>query len=402
MTTNELGTPQRPAPLAVSVAWGYGLAFLLLAFLFLVLVPEADGPSPWDARAFQSALMELAANFRLLDELVDMGLVRAADVGTGLLTVDLDLIAISNRSFGWAPFVIAVALVSLGLLLRGLRQRLLAFHFGVPHGARGQTASYFFGRGMNLFFPFGPGDLATARVLDGEGGASGTGADVVFHNRVFELVGIGVVLLITLVLLGWGGAITTVAWTLFLVAATVSLTRPLGWGGGEGSGGGPLAGLWRAFSGPEVTASLSRLAASPGLLLGMGLLSVGTVFVDVLGFWSLKQAFSSPLDAYVIMKDLPFLRFTAVIAVASVTRIIPYTFAGLGIYELVTVILFRVHGEGYLSGATVALLDSALLNVLTLVFFVVATVALRTPSVLETWQMFYRDSLARAGAPAGT
>jgi uncharacterized membrane protein YbhN (UPF0104 family) len=127
-------------------------------------------------------------------------------------------------------------------------------------------------------------------------------------------------------------------------------------------------------------------------------MSAATVFIEVLGFWSLKQAFSSPLDAYVIMKDLPFLRFTAVVAAAGITRIIPYTFAGLGIYELVSVVLFRVHGESYLTATTVALLDSALLNALTLVFFVLAMVALRAPSVLETWQMFYRESLARAEA----
>jgi hypothetical protein len=387
---------ERPAPpLAISVAWGYALAFLLMAFLFLVLLPEPEGPSPWDARAFQAAILELAANFRLLDELADMGFVRVADVGTGFLTVDLDLIGISNRSFGWAPFVLAIGLVSLALLLRGLRQRLLANHFGLPHGARGQTSSYFFGRGMNLFFPFGPGDLATARVLDASG-AEGAGEEVVFHNRVFDLVGILAVLVTTLVLLGWGGAITTVAWTLFLVMATVSLTRPLGWT--EGSGGGPLRGLLAAFNAPALSSALSRMAATPGLLLGLALMSAATVFIEVLGFWSLKQAFSSPLDAYVIMKDLSFLRFTAVIAAAGITRIIPYTFASLGIFELVTVVLFRVHGESYLTATTVALLDSALLNGLTLVFFVLATLTLRMPSVLETWQMFYRDSLARAEA----
>ena len=102
MTPDENGR-KRGLPLSLSVAWGYVFGFLLMAFLLLILIPEADGPSPWDAIAFRAALLEMFANFRLLDELADMGILRVADVGSGFLTVDLDLLGVSNRSFGWEP-----------------------------------------------------------------------------------------------------------------------------------------------------------------------------------------------------------------------------------------------------------------------------------------------------------
>lgn len=392
--------PDQPGPLGLSVAWGYGFGFLLMLFVFLILLPDADGPSPWDAEAFRKGILELFANFRILDELVDMGIVRAADVGDGILNVDLDLLAVSNRKFGWAPFYLAVACVALSLLLRGLRQRLLASHFGFAHSAKGQVGSYFFGRGMNLFFPFGPGDLGTARALDGGEGTSPKAAAVVFHNRVFELLGILVVLLAGLIYLGWGGAVTTVVWTLFLMAAVVSLTQPLGWSarGLRTRKWNVFARLWSTFNGAALVQAVRALLARPGLLCGLLLLSVVTLLMEIAGYWWIKQAFSSPLDDYVLMKDLPVVPFIVVAAGAGITRIIPYTFASFGIYETVSVIMFRVYGESYLAGATVTLLESLLLNALTFLFFLVALRVSPSPSILETWRLFVGRSAQQARA----
>lgn len=395
MTSSETGR-SRGGPLSLSVAWGYVFGFVLIAFVLLILVPEADGPSPWDAVAFRAAILEMFANFRLLGALADMGILRVADVGGGILTVDLDLLGVSNRSFGWAPFAVAVFLVALSFLLRGLRQRLLASHFGFPHSAPGQTASYFFGRGMNLFFPFGPGDLGTARALDGGDGTSERAADVVFYNRVFELSALLGILLLGLVYLGWGGAIAAVTWTVFLVATTVSLTQPLGWSSSESKGWNVFARLWHAFQGRELLDALGRLSSKPSFLVGLLLLSGLAVFLEVVGYWSIKQAFSSPLDDYVLMKDLSFVRFTIVVVVAGVTRIIPYTFASFGLYETVSVVMFWVLGEGFLAGTTVTLLDSILFNMMTLVFFVVSMRVASCPSVLETWNRFYELSARRS------
>lgn len=385
-------------PLGVSVAWGYVFGFVLMLFVLLFLLPEAKGPSPWDPVAFRKGILELFANFRILDELADMGIVRVADVGHGILNVDLDLLVVSHRKFGWAPFYVAVAFVSLSLFLRGLRQRLLASHFGFGHSVKGQIASHFFGRGMNLFFPFGPGDLAIARALDGGEGSSEAAAAVVFHNRVFELTAILLVLVVGLIYLGWGGAVTTVVWTVFLVAAGVSLTRPLGRSSREAARQGMVAGIWEAFNGGALLRALAKLLSRPGLLLGLVLLSVVTLTLEIVGYWEIKQAFSSPLDDYVLMKNLAFLPFAVVVAGNAITRIIPYTPASFGVYELGSVIMFWVYGEGFLSGTTVTLLESLLINGVTLVFFLVSMRSSACPSILETWRMFFRQSALRTPA----
>ena len=106
------------------------------------------------------------------------------------------------------------------------------------------------------------------------------------------------------------------------------------------------------------------------------------------------------MDDYILMKDLTFIPFLIVMAVAALARVIPYTFSSFGIVELVMVVMFRVFDQGFLGGATVALLCSLLLNGITFLFFVLSMWVSRCPSILETWHMFFDQSAAsRPGAP---
>ena len=90
--------------LGVSVVWSYAFAVLLLLFIFVILAPERTGPSPWDGEAVRESTLELFANFRILDDLADLGFVKVADVGEGFVDVNLDLMVVSGRRFGWGPF----------------------------------------------------------------------------------------------------------------------------------------------------------------------------------------------------------------------------------------------------------------------------------------------------------
>ena len=390
---------RRTSPLlGLSVAWGYGFAFVLLLFIFLILVPDAEGPSPWDPTAFRKATIELIANFRILDELADLSIVRVADVGAGLLSVDLEMIAVSNRRFGTAPFYLALVCAALCLFLRAVRLRLLTRHLGVSSEVKGQLSAYFFGRGLNLFFPFGPGELGAIRTLIDNGAPPDAAAQAMFHQRVFEILAIVGLLVCGFVYLGWGGAVEAFIWTVILIVGVVSLTRPLGRPGAAASGRGPLGGVWSAFRGDRLIEATSELLRTPGFFLGVLALSLVTLGLEVLAFWNIKQAFSSPLDAYILMKDLTLVPFAIVIAVAGLARVIPYTFAGAGVVELVMVVMFRVFDEGFLVGATVAVLCAVLLNGMTLLFFLAAMWVSRCTSILETWQAFFERSATVAMA----
>ena len=386
--------------LRLSVVWGYGFGVLLMLFVFLILMPEAEGPSPWDAESFQKGILEMAANFRALDELADLSIVKLADVGSGFLNVGLDLIGVSNRKFGWAPFWLAIVFVSASLLLRGIRQRLLASRFGVPASVPGQLSSHFFGRGLNLFFPFGPGELGTVQSLVDGGAPLEAARTAVLHNRLLEVLAIVILLAAGFVYLGWEGAVAPFFWGAVIVVSVVSLTRPLGRSGDGEEQRSFLARLWAALNGRALVRATRELAKGPRFLVAMSLLSVALLALEILGYWLMKQAFSSSLEGYVLMKDISLVHFSIVIAVANLTRVVPYTFASLGIYELASVLMFRVFGEGFLTATTVTILHSLLINGLTLVFFVVALWLSRTPSILETWRSFFNESAARL-APGG-
>lgn len=399
--SNDTTPAATPHHLGLSVVWGYAFAALLIVFILMILVPDADGPSPWDPVAFRSGMVEMIANFRILDELADLSIVRVADVGEGWLTVDLDHIGISNRRFGYAPFYMALLCGVLGLFARAVRLRLLTRDSGIPSSVKGQIAAFFFGRGLNLFFPFGPGEFGTVQALADNGAPVRSAATAVFFSRVLEILAIHVFLIGGFIYLGWGGAVEPFVWTIVLVAGVVSLTRPLGRSSEARGAFSFFSNIWRAYGGETLMPAVRELLKTPGFFVGMLLLSVIAFGLEVFACWSIKQAFSSPMDDYILMKDLSFVSFTIAVSVAGLARVIPYTVASLGVVELVMVIMFRVFDEGFLSGMTTAVLCSLLLNGVTFVLFLLSIWRAQCPSILDVWHQFFEQSAARV-APAAT
>ncbi len=391
-----------PGLLGLSVAWGYGFAVLLIFFIMTILVPDADGPSPWDPVAFRKGMIELIANFRILDELADLSIVKVADVGEGWLIVDLDQIGVSNRRFGYAPFYIALAAAGLCLFLRAVRLRLLTRDFGVPSSVKGQLAAFFYARGINLFFPFGPGEFGAIQTLAENGADPKPAAAAVLYSRVFEILAIHVFLLWGFISLGWGGAVEPVVWTVILIAGVVSLTRPLGRGSAVTGRFTFVSNVWIAYRGDALVQATRELLRTPGFFLAVLLLSTVAFGLEMFAFWSIKQAFSSPMDDYILMKDLAFVPFMISVSVVGLARVIPYTFASFGVAELVMVMMFRIFDQGFLSGTTTALLCGLLLNSMTFVFFIASLWLARCPSILEVWHQFFAESAARSQTDALT
>jgi hypothetical protein len=202
------------------------------------------------------------------------------------------------------------------------------------------------------------------------------------------------------VYLGWGGAVEPFFWTVILIAGVVSLTRPLGRGTERTGRVRLMANVWAAYRGTTLVAAVRDLLRTPGFFLGALLLSIVAFGLEVFAFWSMKQAFSSPMDDYILMKGLPFISFLIAVSVAGLARVIPYTFASFGIVELVLVMMFRVFDEGFLSGTTTALLCALLINGMTFVLFLMAMVLARCPSILEVWHLFFEHSVVQNRASA--
>ena len=138
----------------------------------------------------------------------------------------------------------SLAVGVLCLFLRAVRLRLLDQACSAcPRPPTGQLSAFLFGRGLNLFFPFGPGELGTIRMLTDNGAPQApAAAAAVFYNRVFEILAITVVPDRRLHLSRLGRRSRAVLLDRSCsIAGVVSLTRPLGRAPGGRRVLGPLA-----------------------------------------------------------------------------------------------------------------------------------------------------------------
>ena len=330
--------PATAAPLGLSVFWAYLLGAALVAIPIFFLVPDPIG---------------ILANLRVVDELADMGLVRDMDVGTGFIDGVPQVIHHSKRPLAWNLITLSFVSIVIAYLTRGIRQRLLANHLGIPSSVSSQISSYFFGRGLNVVFPFGPGELGTTQQLVRNGADPERSTATVFYTRVFELSGVVVFLVIGLGLSGWGGSLVPFLLSAVVVAGLTWTTRPMGRGT---DGGRSFAGaLWDAVNGKRIVQAMREMSSAPSSSLGLVGLSAAALGFELAGLYLLKQGFST--REFLLLKDLPLSGLVMAIAVASLARIVPFTPGGMGFYELSMVAVFLAYGEDVTAGTTVAVLD---------------------------------------------
>ena len=360
--------------LGLSVFWGYlaGVCLVVVPLLFVVENPIA-----------------VLANLRIVDELADLGIVRDVDVGTGFIDGVPEVIAHSRRPISWNLLWLAFACVVGGAAIRAFRQGILATRAGIPATVPGRVVGYFWGRGLNVLFPFGPGDLATARRLRASGAPPDAAANVVFQARIAEVAGIGVFFAVALALSGWKG---TLAPYLLSVAVVLGLTwaiRPAG--RHDGARSATRRSLWSAVNGPEAVAVVTDLGRTPASLAGILALSTGALSLDLAGLYLLKQSFST--REFLMLSDLPAAGLIMALGVASLARVVPLTPAGAGFYELTMVAVFVAYGEDPAAATTVAVLDGVFTSAVAILLFVpAALVAPRGSGTLEAWREFLQFS----------
>ena len=385
ITAQNLQPPPTGAriPLRISILGAY------LAALVLIFGPPLVVVEP----------VQLLANLTILDDLADLGVVRDMDVGTGFIMAAPEYMLKSRRAVVGSLLAISFLAIAGSYLARAFRIRLLGNHYGIPSSVNNQILAYFYGRGINTVLPFGPGELGSAQILERNGAEREQAYLTVFAARIFEVVGIAGFLLIALALSGWGGAIVPFLFCAILVVLITIATRPVG-----NAFANPSAfrtGLWEAVQGSYFVRVLRELAeTSFGLAVGLTCLSVFALGLELAGLYFLKQAFSS--REFFLLSDLPLSAYMMAIGAANLTRVIPLTPGGMGLYEFVLVTVFSIYGGDYHAATTVAILDGMFTNfVMLLIFFPTLLLVRRTgPSLLETWRSFRYLSICRnAGEP---
>jgi len=381
MTNSASSSPGESRPrsarpgerLGVSVYLAYVAAFCLVVGPVLLLV---ENP------------VSVLANLRIMDDLADMGIVRDVDVGTGFIDGVPEVLAHSRRPISWNLLGLAFLCIVAGYAMRALRQSLLARRNGVAAEVPHQTTSYFWARGLNVLFPFGPGDFATARRLVAAGADSAAVVHTLFDARLLELCGIGVLFGLALALSGWGGVLGPYALSVVVLVGLTWAVRPLG---PRRDGG---TSVWEGLHGSRAVERLAVLSRVPTALAGLVGLSAATLGMELAGLYLLKQSFST--REFMMLSDLPFAGLMMALGVASLARVVPVTPGGAGFYELSMVAVFLAYGEDPITGTTVAVLDGVFTNLVALLLFIPTLLSgARGAGIVTAWQKFMDFSRRR-------
>jgi uncharacterized protein len=297
---------QRDRGLVMPLALSWALAIFLLTELV-----RAGG------------FWQVAANTRILNVFIRMGVVRLTDTNIGLIGTAPDVrFYVQSRDYvDWIVVIAAIAALMVVWWVKAVQFHQLARLCGIE-GRIGQHArAYFYGHGINRLFPFRMGNVASASALEGQGASLDRAAQVVYLGTLFiffEAIGFAVYGAIALGYTQW---LAELALPVGILALSYLIARAV-----RGSADGPATLRQHARTAYEAIRALDvdRVA-----LVRLLILSVVAFAGLGLAFYLLTQAFST---TYVILNA----RFP-VIAMAIVggylARLVPITPGGLGQWE---------------------------------------------------------------------
>jgi hypothetical protein len=304
-----LGSTDAGGPLKMVGA--FTLSVVLAIVLLGVLVTMAG---PW----------EFIAVTRLLDPLVEGGLVQYHDLGPGFIPglPEVGYYYMSQDLIDWRLIVVSSAFMAAYSFLKAIQFDRIARAFGSTATFGDHLRGYFYGDGIDRFLPFGIGRAARAEILAKSGLSRDRAYEAVQVQQSFTLFEIAFFAVIGLFLLGWSSWLSQMVWAVacllvayFIVSSSVNSIGP------------------RAFlSLSEPFSALMRLAAiRPGLVFQLGIISVFAFALVDLAIYLAMTGFDT--EVVLINVDKPVL-LMGIVGGYIAARILPVTAGGIGQWEL--------------------------------------------------------------------
>jgi hypothetical protein len=238
----------------------------------------------------------------------------------------------------WRPYLLALLLGQLGIVIRAYRWKVLLDAVGARVPFARTVYLYFVGAFFNTFLPTGFGGDVVRALDAGPGTQSSQAAGTIVVDRLT-----GFIMLFVLALVALPAAWGTVPQTLLL---------PIG-----GLAAGVLAGSALLFEGRllrRITGRLPRaislagegwLARTYSVITACGRAALLRALTASLIF-NLGQTLGAWLIARALSLDLSFWTLLAFVPIATVALLVPVTIGGLGLREGIYVVLFAQIGLG--------------------------------------------------------
>lgn len=348
-------------PAAISVGWAYMIAALLTVLPPIYIIGDPLG---------------VLANLKLLDEFWII-------FGDYFANGDLE---ISLRPLTWTAFFLSIGLLILAYRIRGTRQNMVAKSYGIE--ADNHMHCFFFGRGMNILFPFGPGDHGYVQALARGGADKEAAMSTAYYYRVFEMLSIIVFFSFGVILMGWYGSLLAILFSVTMFIVMTVMIRPLG----RSDGG---SGLLDALGLRTVSKATAAIFKTPSFAIKVLAVSVLALLVELLAITFMKRAFSSIPMELMLGQGVPMGGYFIALAVANLARVVPFTPGGMGVFEVSFVTTLSFFGAAPVEVAPIIMADGFFTNIIILAGMIIAIRKSDMPTVLGSWRAYFSTSARR-------
>ncbi len=303
----------------------FALSYLVGILLLVALIYFAN---PW----------EVLANSRFLDFLIRVGIVKYHDKQIGFVegVADQKYYVKSQLPVDWLLVVIAATLFIVFWFVKALEFHGTARFFGVKGSFGQHVRAYLYGLGLNRFFAYGLGDVATVETLRGQGQDEDRATAVVFTGKLLVLFQIGVFGLIGLLTRGWTPWLAQVFWATVLVVVLALWLRGTG-------------GMRQSVRIADALAIVRSLATVPHVLVKLCSLALLAFLLEDIVVYVLANAFGLGIEFHVVIMGL---------VGGYVARLVPLTPGGVGQFEWGFSMALWLGGVGIENAVTVAILDN--------------------------------------------
>lgn len=294
---------------------------------------------------YQAGIWNILANTRLLDPLIEGGVIRYHDGNIGLVdgVADQEHYLKSQDPIDYRLVGLAALIYFLYWAVKGVQFHGVARFVGLK-GTCGQHArAWLYGQGVARFFPLRFGDTATGMALEGQG------EDPEPVRQTFAVMATLVV--IFEILLFWVFGLWVTSYSVWFIQSFCAI--------------GILGVAWFFARKTKLLESVSwksqrsayrALAEKPATLAKLGFLSSLSMLLDDLTPFVIAMAFTGN---FVILNVSFFVIQSGVVA-GYIARRISITPHGIGQFEWAFALALYFSGVGFPEAATIALLDMVL------------------------------------------
>jgi uncharacterized membrane protein YbhN (UPF0104 family) len=284
----------------------------------------------------------ILANTRLLRLLIDSGVVKYHDRDAGFVQGVADHVYYlkAQEPIEWVVVLLAIALLFLFWILRGLQFHDIARYHAIPGASGLHTRAYRTGLIYSKLMPLHLGDAAATAVLRQGGVSSRQAYSTLFLLRLLLLFSIGMFALFGLLSVGWTEWLGQIVCALLILGVMYWWIRPFF---SQESGVSP----WEAAQ-----AHLRELLQRPARLTRYVLLALLLFGMEDVVLYLLTMAFSTQEVLLHISFGLILMAFVS----GYLARQIPLTPGGIGQFEWGMVAALVLGGIGLPEAASVAIL----------------------------------------------